>query len=372
MRLLIASGYPTGTFSATILLSGIVLLGALVVPGRSDVVEINRRLGRGINMGNMFEAPSEEDWGNPWRSGYFEKIADLGFRHVRLPVRWEPADRSLAEAPYTIRPEFLKRIQNVVDEALANNLMIVLNMHHHEALMADPDGQRARFLSQWRQIADWFQAYPDSLVFELLNEPHGELTAEKWNPLLAEALSKIRETNPTRAVMIGTAGWGGLGALPWLVLPEDENIILTIHYYEPFEFTHQGAEWVGERADAWLGTRWLDRDEDREAIRQQFQPVIDLRAERGIPVHVGEFGVYSKADMGSRVRWTHFLARFFDEQEFSWAYWEFSAGFGIYDPKTGEMRQPLVDALLGDSLPEFHEEEQEPDSENEADAGEPA
>ncbi len=44
--------------------------------------EINERLGRGINMGNTFEAPSETAWGNPWKPEYFEQMAELGFQHV--------------------------------------------------------------------------------------------------------------------------------------------------------------------------------------------------------------------------------------------------------------------------------------------------
>jgi aryl-phospho-beta-D-glucosidase BglC (GH1 family) len=313
---------------------------------------VNRRLGRGINMGNMFEAPSEEAWGNPWKSGYFQQIAELGFRHVRIPVRWEPANRSQAQPPYTIDSLFLQRIQQVVDEALANQLMVILNMHHHEALNADPDGQRERFLAQWLQIAEKFASYPNSLVFELLNEPHNNLSSEKWNVLLTEGLSQVRKISPTRTVLIGPAEWGGLSGLSKLALPSDGNIILTLHYYEPFQFTHQGAEWLGQASQAWIGTSWLDLDIEREAIRQQFQPVLHVKATHGIPVHIGEFGAYSRADMHSRVRWTRFLARYFDEQEFSWSYWEFSSSFGIYDPQSRELRKPLVNALLHDPLPD--------------------
>ncbi|MEQ8413107.1 MAG: hypothetical protein RIB71_01525 [Imperialibacter sp.] len=49
--------------------------------------DVNDRLGRGINMGNSFEAPTEDAWSNPWQPEYFKIIADLGFQHVRLPVR---------------------------------------------------------------------------------------------------------------------------------------------------------------------------------------------------------------------------------------------------------------------------------------------
>lgn len=54
---------------------------------RNAAFAINQKLGRGINLGNMFEAPTETSWGNPYRSDYFKRIASLGFQHVRIPVR---------------------------------------------------------------------------------------------------------------------------------------------------------------------------------------------------------------------------------------------------------------------------------------------
>ncbi len=319
--------------------------------GGSEIEAINRRLGRGINMGNMFEAPSEDTWGNPWRSGYFRMIAELGFQHVRIPVRWEPAARSMDAPPYSIAPDFMNRIRQVVDEALEEGLLVILNMHHHGALYEDPAGQRDRFLSQWQQIAAFFKDHPDSLLLELLNEPQGKLTAEKWNILLKEGLEVIRESNPTRAVLIGTAEWGGLSALGKLELPQDENIILTVHYYLPFRFTHQGASWVGTHADNWLGTGWHDTKTERVMIRNDIMPLARMRDHHGVPVHIGEFGAYSRADIDSRVKWTRFTARLFEEHDFSWAYWEFSAGFGIYNPRTEEINEQLVNALLHDELP---------------------
>ena len=314
--------------------------------------EMKERLGRGINMGNMFEAPTETEWGNPWKPEYFRIIADLGFTHARLPVRWETAVRSSATPPYTISATFLNRIKQVVDSALANNLHIVFNMHHHEALFTNPTGQKDRFMAQWTQISEFFKDYPDSLLFEPLNEPNGNLTPELWNAWVPEVLSIIRETNPDRTVLIGTPEWGGLGGLPKLEIPDDDNIILTIHYYNPFNFTHQGAEWSGEQSQAWLGTKWLDTEVDREVIHNEFQLAKNISETHNIPIHVGEFGAYSKADMESRARWTTYLSRWFEEQGFSWAYWEFSAGFGIYNPSTKKLVDPLVNALLHNPIPE--------------------
>ncbi len=319
---------------------------------RQPAYEMNERLGRGINMGNSFEAPTEIEWGNPWKPEYFRVIAELGFDHVRLPVRWETAARSMSDAPYTINPDFMERIQEVVDTALKYKLHIIVNMHHHDSLYENPEEEKARFLSQWSQIAQHFQDYPDSLLFEVLNEPHGNLSPELWNEYFTEGLAEIRETNPTRVVLMGVAEYGGLGGIVHLELPADDYIILSPHYYNPFNFTHQGADWVGEQSEAWLGTEWLDTEADRETVENEFRYALQFSEEQHIPIHVGEFGTFSEADIDSRERWTTFLARWFEEQDFSWAYWEFSAGFGIYDPVTEDYNDPLVDALLHNEMPE--------------------
>jgi endoglucanase len=330
----------------------IVIALSLNAQNREKAFEINEKLGRGINYGNMFEAPTETAWGNQWKPEYAGIIAKLGFNHVRIPIRWEPSDRSQSSPPYTVNPTFLNRIKQVVDSALNNGLYAIINMHHHEALYENPDAQKDRFVAQWKQISEFFKYYPDSLLFELMNEPHGNLTPEKWNEFYPEALDTIRKDNPDRIVLIGTANYGGLGGLPYLELSEDENIILTVHYYNPFQFTHQGASWVGTNADEWLGTEWLDTETERDVMRQEFSPLKAFEIQHNIPVHIGEFGAYSKADMKSRARWTTFLSRYLEELGWSWAYWEFSAGFGIYNPSNKTFNTELVDALLNNEMPE--------------------
>ncbi len=314
--------------------------------------EINERLGRGINMGNTFEAPSETAWGNPWKPEYFEQMAELGFQHVRIPICWEPSDRSMPDAPYTITETFKNRIKEVVDKALEVGLMPIINMHHHATFMADPVGQKDRFLALWAQIAEMYKDYSDNLLFEVLNEPTNALSAELWNVRFAEALAVIRQTNPTRAVLFGVAEFGGLGAVPKMVFPKDDHLILSIHYYNPFHFTHQGADWSGDEMNSWLGTKWNDTEAERNTVINEFSQAIAIANDNNIPINIGEFGAYSKADMSSRARWTTFLSRWFEEQGFSWTYWEFSAGFGIYNPVTKTYYQELVDALLHNPMPE--------------------
>ena len=114
----------------------------------------------------------------------------------------------------------------------------MLDIHHFDELSADADGQAARFLALWSQISEHYASASERLSFELLNEPHDPLTAERWNRLLADALAVVRQSNPERAVIAGPVRWNIPDALPLLRLPADDRLIVGVHYYSPFKFTH--------------------------------------------------------------------------------------------------------------------------------------
>ena len=328
----------------------IVLSFSVSAQNREKAYKINKDLGRGINFGNMLDAPSEGAWGPGWEPEYPKMIADLGFNHIRIPVYWESEERTMKTPPYTINPDFLKRVKQVVDSTLNSGLYAIIDMHHHSELENDPDGQKDRFLTQWKQISEYFKDYPDSLLFEILNEPAGNITPENWNILLAQALDTIRIDNPERIVLIGTDPWGGLSGLPDLKLPDDNNIILTVHYYNPFSFTHQGASWV-DGADKWIGTTWSDTEYERQQVINDFAPLVRIENDKNIPVHIGEFGSIEIADAASREKWTTFISRYIESQGWSWAYWSYTTSMGIYDPNTNTYYQQLVDALLHNEMP---------------------
>jgi len=309
-----------------------------------DIFELNQRIGRGINLGNALEAPNEGDWGVTLDYTYFKIIRDAGFNSIRLPVRWSA--HAAADSPYTIDPIFKLRVDWAINQAIGKNLIIIVNMHHYEEMFSAPGFEKKRFLGLWRQLAESYKDYSWRLVFEILNEPHDALTDNLWNQYLAEALDLIRESNPNRGVIIGTAGWGGAGSLDQLIIPEaDTAVIVTYHYYNPFEFTHQGAEWV-DGSDSWIGTVWTGSDAEKLAIGTEFNKVQSWSVKNNRPIFMGEFGAYSRADLNSRALWTAFAAREAEARNFSWAYWEFCSGFGAYNTVIGAWLPDLLDALI--------------------------
>jgi endoglucanase len=333
------------------LTSGLVLtaLAVFVPAGRAaddkgDIHAANRKLGRGINLGNALDAPKEGDWGVTLKPAYFKIIKEAGFDTVRLPVKWSA--HAAADAPYTIDPKFAERVDWAIDQALANKLNVIVNVHHYNDIDADPDKHLPRLIGLWQQIAARYKDRPDGVYFELLNEPHEKLIEAKWNAAIPKLLAEVRKTNPTRPVIVGPAFWNAIWALDKLELPKDDrHLILTVHYYDPFEFTHQGASWV-KGSDKWKGQQWVGSDAEQAAIRKQFDKAAAWAKAHDRPVFLGEFGAYEAADMESRARWTRFVAREAEKLGFSWAYWEFCSGFGAYDPKAEAWRAPLKAALL--------------------------
>ena len=431
----------------------------------SSIAQRNTQLARTVNFGNALEAPIEGAWGVTLEENYFQLVKDAGFTAIRLPVKWSA--HALTTAPYTIDPTFLKRVDWAVSNATSRGLSIIVNMHHYDELLSDPAAHLERFLAIWKQLGEHYSIQNDLVFFEILNEPNGKLEP-LWNEYARQALSLVRQSNPTRAVVIGPNGWNSIGRLEELALPNDPNLIVTVHFYDPFSFTHQGAEWVAPsptgitfpsggsslrapwqnyswdstvniKADSgidvtynkgWAGF-YLHSDSAQPASAFKFktsramtlsvackasndgqnlnntittqagvtvtvncaaptkalhiqngssnpQPVftisslelvtpsgavslisndeqnLQMRLEQAAswgkanqrPMFVGEFGAYSKGDPASRVRWTAFVRKTLEQQGLSWGYWEFGAGFGIYDRSAKAWRADLLKALI--------------------------
>src|SRR5262249_6238195 len=147
-----------------------------------DIHAVNKKLGRGINLGNALDAPREGAWGVTLKAEYFKAIKDAGFDTVRLPVKWSA--HALGEPPYTIDAAFAERVDWAIEQALANKLNIIVNVHHYDERDESPDDHLPRLTALWQQIASRYKDRPSNVVFELLNEPHGKLTEAKWNAMI--------------------------------------------------------------------------------------------------------------------------------------------------------------------------------------------
>jgi endoglucanase len=314
-------------------------------------------LGRGINLGNMFESPlANGDWGvvPDKTTDYLRFVtvaADAGFKHIRVPVRW--SNHASTDAAAVIDPVFAARVDAVIDAALARGLYVLLDVHHYRQLDGDQldkgefrvadDIVELRLLNLWRQLSRRYANRSPKLLFELYNEPHGKQNAT-WNALMSRALREVRQTNPERIVVIGPTHWNNANSLGELSLPADPNLLVTVHNYEPFKFTHQGASWVSPVLP--VGLTCCDAAQRTEALRG-----LDLAAQWGqtnrYPVHVGEFGAYQAAPLESRLAYMRMMREGLEVRRMPWTYWELASGFGLYDPVANEWRKPLRDALLG-------------------------
>src|SRR5262249_37779347 len=194
-----------------------------------DVVAANKKLGRGINFGNALDAPSEGAWGVTLHADYFRLVKEAGVQSVRLPVRWSA--HAQTQSPFTIDRKFAERVDWAVDQALANRLSIIINVHHFDEVFADPDKHLPRLLAFWEQIAARYMDRPAEVYFELLNEPNNKLNEGKWNTAIPKLLAVVRKTNPTRPVLVGPAQWNRILALDKLELQgDDHHLILTVHF----------------------------------------------------------------------------------------------------------------------------------------------
>jgi endoglucanase len=335
------------------------------------------RLGKGVNLGNALEAPTEGEWGLTLHEAYFQIIAEGGFDTIRVPIKWSA--HASTEPPYAIDETFAERVDWVLDQAQTQGLNAVINIHHYDEIFDAPNEHKDRFLAIWKQLAERYKDRPLSVYFEPLNEPHGNLTASAWNDLLTETIKEIRSIDKRHTFIIGTSEWGGIGGLSSLQVPEEEtNAIVTFHYYEPFLFTHQGAEWGGpetstvgltwpgppaskiEPVEAAKDVAWVrgwfreynkPASEYNPASREMVMKDLDRAAawgkEHHRPLWLGEFGAYSKADMDSRIRWTEFVRSESEKRGITWAYWEFASGFGVYDRQFSRWNSGLLKALVG-------------------------
>ncbi len=329
-------------------------------------------------MGNRLDAPSEGEWGVTLDEATFEAIAAAGFDHVRIPIRFNA--HAAAAAPYAIDEAFLRRVDWAVDQVERRGMAAIIDFHHYMELMESPEAHADRFVGLWKQIAEHYRGRPPQVYYELLNEPNGKLTADKWNALLLRALREVRAVDPGRKVIVDSYFWAAAKELAQtLALPAgDANLIGSFHMYQPIVFTHQGASWMppefqtvgvvfpgppaaplspAPKAQSveWVAS-WFNRYNTLDAahnpsgpttLAEEFEYVHQFTEKTKVPVYLGEFGAIDKADTASRVAWTRAVrAGGREARGIPWTYWDDGKDFKLYDPKARTWNADLLGALF--------------------------
>ncbi|MEM1150809.1 MAG: glycoside hydrolase family 5 protein [Pseudomonadota bacterium] len=296
---------------------------------------------RCINLSNALEAPQEGEWGYVVRAQDIIAISRAGFDTVRLPVK---VSAYTGPAPdFQISEDLLSRLDTLIRLALAAELNVVLDLHHFDEIYVDPERETPRLQAIWRQLGARYAGAPDGLIFEILNEPRDALTVERMDELNREMLALIRETNPQRWVILSSSEWGSLTAWLEADFPRELNVISTFHFYEPYDFTHQGASWLDEPPQ-YAGV-WGDNPADIAEVRGYFALARTKALTEGLPVLVGEFGANRANSMPERAAWLETVRAAAENAGFGWCHWGFASEFGLYDLETEAWYPELLAAL---------------------------
>lgn len=320
------------------LLAAMLLLTAMPVAASAEELtgltasEIVAQMGIGWNLGNTFDATGgsksnvysqEQSWGNPKVTPeLIHKVKEAGFKTIRIPVTWY---RQLStDGAYTIKPEFLARVKEVVDMAYAEGLYVIINMHHEEwlntaKLAENKEKIGEQLVAIWTQIADTFAEYDQHLIFEGMNEPRLQGTSDEWNGN-AEGVAAVNYLNQLfvntvrgsgkghngeRALMIPAYAASSSSALlsaiemPQWEGKQAENIVISVHCYTPYDFC---------LADTQTNFNRLFTSHTM-AIDMIFYTIKGLFLNNGIPVVIGETGATNKDNPVARENWAYHMGK---------------------------------------------------------------
>jgi len=210
---------------------------------------------RGIALNNLY-------WENnsqipQWiiKEEDFAMIKSWGVNIVRyaLSYTWFEDDSQ----PFTYKEKGFADLEERLSWAKKNDIYVILDMHSAQggiqdsgkgdALWLNQENQK-RLIALWQEIAKRYKTESAIAAFELLNEPHPPEDKD-WQILATEIATAIRKVDQNHIVIVCNTlitndnDWAKLPFTPFTI--PDNNVLYTAHFYEPGNFTHQGAVWAG-------------------------------------------------------------------------------------------------------------------------------
>ncbi|MDR2579079.1 MAG: glycoside hydrolase family 5 protein [Chitinispirillales bacterium] len=282
----------------------------------------------------------------------FARVKSWGFDHVRVPVDsylFFDDDENVIENRIT-------HLDRGVALSAENGLKFVLDLHEcpgHDfadatespvqKLFSGDDTYIKKTEKIWACLAERYGA-SSHVIFETLNEPVAP-TAEIWNTVKDRLCREIRRHAPKSAIITGSNMWNWPATYSELTPVDDDNVIYSVHFYEPLLFTHQFAPWISEpeikfaRGYPSNYGRGFTRKYglllsagvwDRDRIIEEFKPVNEFREKWGVQVICNEFGVYTPVEIEAQLRWYHDVLSVLKKMDIGYTYWNYkNLDFGI-------------------------------------------
>lgn len=330
-----------------------------------------RHLRHGINASEWFAQSGDYSAARTDRytdAADIALMARMGFDHVRLSVDAAPLEQAFYGRGGA-SADFIARLDRAVDTTLANGLAVIIDLHPSDSYkqqMRTSNDAVDRTAMLWRQLAAHYAGRdPERVFFEILNEPEVD-DSYRWAGIQQRLAAAIRRAAPRQTIIAAGANYSNLRDLVALEPLADGNVIYNFHFYEPHEFTHQGASWsvpwwsythdipyppteasmaeslaeVPEAVDRLsLKYYWLDRW-DGQRIRALIDAGAAWARENNVPLICNEFGAYREhMDAESRVRWIRDVRTALEANGIGWTMWDYRGSFGVVHKQDG---QPAV------------------------------
>ena len=263
-------------------------------------------------------------------------IKKAGFNLIRIPVSWSKA----VDNDFNIRKDWMERVTEIVNYAVAENMYIILNTHHDESIFkfknSDTPASLRAFKKIWLQIASQFKNYNERLIFEGLNEPRTKGSAGEWNggsheerlninkhyEVFVDAVRSTGGNNDKRFLMVNTYGAStAQAAVSGLVLPQDKankKLIVSVHAYSPYNFALN----VNSPINTWNKNNASNTSDVKNPIDSAYNKFV----KNGIPVIIGEFGAINKDNEPARAEWAEFFTGYAREKNIPCVWWD-NGGF---------------------------------------------
>jgi aryl-phospho-beta-D-glucosidase BglC (GH1 family) len=338
-------------------------------------------LKRGINASEWF-AQSASDYSAARTNRYTDAqdialMAQLGFDNVRVSIDATPLEQWPRGAD-GLNDEFVGRLDQAVDTMLASGLAVQIDLHPEDSYkqqLRTSDYAVDRLTMLWRKLAAHYATRdPERVFFEILNEPEAN-DVYRWAGIQARLAAAIRVVAPRNTIIATGPNYSDIADLLTQHPLSDGNVIYNFHFYDPHEFTHQGAGWgaawwsythnipypasegnmaellkeVPDPANRFgLENYWLDHW-DAHRIRLLIDEAAGWGHANNVPLICNEFGAYrAYADEQSRMNWIRDVRTAFEADGIGWAMWDYRGGFGVVwkeDGQPAKVDEKVVEAL---------------------------